>query len=282
MLESLHPSVDKQYRDLVQKILLEGQEKTDPQGVGNLSVHGHMFTFDLSTGRFPLLGLRDLRDRQGSFKSLPGELLWFIEGSTNVADLHKRGVHFWDPWVKPTQNEFGYPEGELGPIYGKQWRDFEGVDQLAKAMSLLSENPDSRRIAVTAWHPRDINKVFVAPCIRYFQYHHAQGRLGLSIVQGSADIGVGVPFDNAEYALLLLMTARVHNMQPGLLNHFLIDAHIYKNHLDAMRELIKRKETPEPSVVINSHPPSIFEFNQEDFELVNYQPHPMMRLRAAL
>lgn len=281
MPENLSP-IDDQYRQLVQKILTEGQEKSDPQGVGNLSIHGHLMTFDLSTKRYPLLGLRDLRDKQGSFKSLPGELLWFIEGSTDVADLHKRGVHFWDPWVEPTQKEFGYKEGELGPIYGKQWRNFEGVDQLSEAMRLLKENPDSRRIVITAWHPREVNEVFVAPCIRYLQFHHTEGKLGLSIIQGSADVGVGVPFDTAEYALLLLMAAKVNKMTPGLLNHFLVDAHIYKNHISNMEELIKRETTAEPSLVIKSSPNSLFEFQQDDFELINYAPHEMMRLRAAL
>lgn len=282
MSEYFTPPIDDQYSSLVRKILTAGKEKSDPQKVGNLSINGHLMRFDLSYGRFPFLGLRDLRDIQGSFKSIPGELLWFIEGGTNVADLHKRGVHFWDPWVKPTQEEFGYPEGELGPTYGKQWRNFEGVDQLAEAEKLLRENPDSRRIAITSWHPREINEVFVAPCIRYFQFHHAQGELGMSVVQGSADVGVGVPFDIADYALLLLATANVHNMKPKLLNYFLTDAHIYKNHIQDMEKLLQRRTTLEPSVVIHSTPKSIFEYRQEDFELVNYHPHPRMRLRAAL
>lgn len=287
MPEHKFQSVDQQYRKLVKRILTEGVEKTDPQKVGNLSINGHLMSFDLSGGTLPLLGLRDLSDKQGTIKAIIGELMWFIEGDTNAKGLHNRGIHFWDPWMEPTQKEFGYPEGELGPIYGKQWRAFAGggkdtVDQLTEAMRLLKENPDSRRIAVTAWNPKEINEVFVAPCIRYFQFHHAQGVLGMSVVQGSADVGVGVPFDTAEYALLLLMAAKVNNMKPGILNHFLIDAHIYKDHVNEMKGLIRRKATEQPKMIIHSDPKSIFDFKEEDFELVNYHPNPRLRMKAAI
>lgn len=276
--------VDEQYRRLVQRVLTEGVEKTDPQGVGNFSIHGHMLTYDLSTGKFPLIGLRDL---SGSWKVIVGELLWFIQGSTNTADLHKNGIKLWDQWAEATQKEFGYLPGELGPIYGKQWRAFDGggpkpIDQLLEAMRLLKTNSDSRRIAVSVWNPHDVNKVFISPCIRYFQFHHANGKLGLSFVQGSADVGVGVPFDTAEYALLLFMVAKVNNMQPGLLNHFIVDGHIYKNQMSAMRELVIRLTTPEPRVIIHSNPTNILDFELKDFELADYNPHPRVKIPVAL
>lgn len=282
--ENLHLSIDEQYRRLVQRVLATGQEKTDPQGVGNLSIHGYELTYNLSTGRLPLLGLRDLR---GSWKAIVGELLWFIKGGTNTSDLHQDGIHLWDEWAVATQKEFGYPEGELGPIYGKQWRAYdaggpEPVDQLLEAMRLLREKPDSRRIAIIVWNPREINEVFISPCIRYIQFHHAQGKLGMSIIQGSGDVGVGVPWDTAQYALLLLMTAKVNNMQPDLFNHFITDAHIYKNQIPAMEELIQREPTQEPRVIIHSKPESILDFKREDFELVDYNPHAKLNVPVSL
>lgn len=276
--------VDDQYRQLVKTILARGQEKSDPQGVGNLSINGYHLQYDLSTGRFPLLGLRDLG---GSWKTIVGELLWFIKGSTNTVDLHKEGIHLWDVWADATQKDFDYPPGELGPIYGKQWRAFDGggpepVDQLIENMRLLKTNPDSRRIAVSAWNPYQINRVFVSPCIRYFQFHHAQNELGLSFVQGSADVAVGVPFDTAEYALLLLMAAKVNNMQPKILNHFIVDGHIYKDQIPKMQELVERKTSREPSVVIHSQPDSILDYKREDFELTGYEPSEKMKIPVAL
>lgn len=278
--ENLFPLVDDQYRRLVQRILTEGVEKSDPQGVGNFSIHGHELKYDLSTGTFPLIGLRDYGR---SWKAMVGELLWFVNGSTNTADLHKDGIKLWDQWVEPTQREFGYPEGELGPIYGKQWRAFSAgggviVDQLLETMRLLRENPDSRRIVISVWNPKEINEVFIAPCIRYIQFHHAQGRLGMTVLQGSGDVGVGVPWDTAQYALLLLMAAKVNGMQPGVFNHYITDAHIYKNQIPAMQELIQRKSTPEPRVVIRYQPNSILDFKIEDFELVDYHPNEKMNV----
>lgn len=286
MLEHVTPlPVDDQYRILVQKILTEGREKTDPQGVGNLSIHGHTFTYDLSTGRHPLLGLRDL---SGSRKGITEELFWIMSGSTNVHDLHKEGVHFWDQWADATHKDFPeYPEGDLGPIYGQQWRAFNGggpkpIDQLTEAMRLLRENPNSRRIVISVWNPHDINRVFIAPCIRYLQFHHAECRLGLTVVQGSADVPVGVPFDVAVYATFLRMAAHVSNMQPALLDYHLVDAHIYMDQVPAMEVLVKRETTPEPTMIINSQPKDIFGFKRQDFKLDGYRPHPKMEIPVAL
>lgn len=280
-----HLPVDDQYRQLVQNILNNGAEKTDPQGVGNFSLHGSKLEFDLSTGRYPLLGLRDLK---GSRKAMAEELFWIMSGSTNVTDLHKEGVHIWDQWAEATQKDFPqYPEGSLGPVYGKQWRAFSGggpepVDQLSEAMRLLRESPNSRRIVISVWNPYDINNVFIAPCIRYLQFHHGEGRLGLTVVQGSADVAVGVPFDVAEYALFLRMVAQVNNMLPALLDYNLVDAHIYKNQIPAMEELLGRAPTVEPTLTITSNPHDIFGFKRQDFKLDGYQPHPKIEIPVAL
>ncbi len=278
------PSVDEQYKSLIQKILTEGKQKTDPQGVGNLSIHGYELVYDLSKGTIPLIGLRDL---SGSWRAIVGELLWIMSGSTNVQDLNQYGVHIWDKWAVATQKEFGYLEGELGPTYGAQWRHFKGggtetADQLLEASRLLKENPDSRRIAISAWNPNDIKKVFVSPCIRYLQFHHAENELGLTVIQGSADVPLGVPFDTVEYSLLLLMAAKVHNMQPKFLKHVLVDAHIYMDQIQSMQELVQRESKVEPKLIINANPPNILDFKIEDFELVDYKPHPKIKVPAAL
>lgn len=285
MLEYQPLPVDEQYRGLVQKILTEGLEKPDPQGVGNLSIHGFNFNFDLSKNKHPLLGLRDL---SGSRKAMAEELFWIMRGSTNVKDLHKEDVHLWDQWADATKKEFPeYPEGELGPVYGAQWRAFNGggqkpVDQLSEAMRLLRENPDSRRIVISVWNPYDINRVFISPCIRYLQFHHAKGHLGLSVVQGSCDVPVGLPFDIAEYAILLRMAAHVHNMQPAKLDYHLVDAHIYLDQVSAMEDLIKRESIPEPTLTILSNPKNILEFKRQDFKWVGYQPHLKMDIPVSL
>ncbi len=288
MIELDSPApIDEQYRKLVQTILTKGKKKPDVQGVGNLSVHGYHLEFDLSNGEHPLLGLRDL---SGSRKGMTEELFWIMSGSTNVKDLHKENVHFWDQWAEATHTpEYfpQYPEGDLGPVYGKQWRAFNGggpepVDQLSEAMRLLRESPDSRRIVISVWNPYDINQVFIAPCIRYLQFHHAEGNLGLTVVQGSADVPIGVPFDIPEYATFLRMAAHVNNMRPTKLDYHLVDAHIYINQIPAMEELLGRKSTPQPTLTITSKPENIFGFKRQDFKLEGYQPHPKMDIPVAL
>ncbi len=270
-------SWDEQYKTLVQKILDEGQEKTDPQGVGNYTYHGHTFRFDLSEGNYPFLQLRDLK---GSRKAMLEELFWIMSGSTNVKDLHKENVHFWDQWADATKKDFpDYPEGELGPVYGKLWRAFgtEKFDQLNYVDNLLKTNPDSRRIVISVWDPPSLDKVWISPCIRYLQFHHANGNLGLSVLQGSADVPVGIPFDVAEYASFLFMMAKVHRMKPAALDYHLVDAHIYKDQVENMRELVKRPSKPDPKLLITASPDSIFGFKRGDFEVQEYDPHPAMK-----
>lgn len=288
--ERRFPTIDDQYRAIVRTILTEGERKGDPQGVGNLSCHGLTLEYDLSKGEIPILGLRDLR---GARKAMAEELFWIMSGSTNVHDLNKVGVHIWDQWAEATQDWVRqgklppYPEGELGPVYGKQWRALEAgdgqtYDQLAEVMRLLRTNPDSRRTAISVWNPADNEKVFIAPCIRYLQFHHAQGKLGLTIVQGSADVAIGVPFDTTEYALFLMMVARINGMQPAKFQHVLVDAHIYENQIPHMEELLQRAPTPPATLTIDAMPQDVFGFKREDFKLSGYLPHPKMDIPVAL
>lgn len=279
MSEYQNPPIDDQYRRVVEKILKDGKLKGDPQGVGDLSIHGAQMSFDLSDGRYPLLGLRDMR---GSRKAMAEEIFWIMSGSTNVGDLNKEGVHVWDIWAEATKKDFPkYPDGSLGPVYGQQWRAFNGggpkpVDQLQEATMLLGQNPDSRRIVISSWNPYDINQVFIAPCLPFLQFHHAQGELGLTVIQRSGDIPIGVPFNIGEYALFLRMVAQVHSMRPALLDYHINDAHIYLDQVPYMEELIKRSSTPEPTLTITSNPENIFEFKRQDFKLEGYAPHPRM------
>lgn len=274
----------REYLTLVDEVLTRGKEKTDPQKVGNISIAGHTMTFDLSDGQFPLVTVRDM---SGSWRAIVGELLWYIRGSTNVQDLQAEGIHIWDQWAEVTQKEYGYQQGELGPIYGKQWRAFDGggeepVDQLGEAMGLLRTNPDSRRIIVTSWNPSQVDRVFIAPCHCFFQFHHAQGELSLNLFQRSGDVPVGIPFDTAEYALLLTMVAKLNNMTPKYLNHFIGDAHIYKDQIKHMKELLKREPKSPPKVDIRPGVPTIFDYKYQDFTLVGYESHPKMKIPVAL
>ncbi len=274
----------QQYLDLVKHVLEKGQKKTDPQKVGNLAVCGYQMRFDMADG-FPFITSRSLK---GSWKSMVYELLWFLSGSTNVADLNKNGVHFWDIWATPEiSGKMGYPAGELGPIYGKQWRAFNGggdkpVDQIARLIEDLKRNPDSRRHVVSSWNPVDADKVFVAPCHCFFKFFHAEGELSLHLFQRSADVPIGVPFNIAEYSLLLMMVAQVVGMKPKEFVHTLSDTHIYLDQVDAMKELITRTPKKLPRVKINPNVKNIFDFKYEDFELVDYDPHPGIKIPVAL
>jgi thymidylate synthase len=274
----------KQYLDLVKHVLEKGQRKTDPQKVGNLAVCGYQMRFDMADG-FPFITSRSLKS---SWKSMVYELLWFLSGSTNIADLNKNGVHFWDIWATPEiSGKMGYPPGELGPIYGKQWRAFNGggdkpVDQIARLIEDLKNNPDSRRHVVSSWNPVDADKVFVAPCHCFFKFFHAQGELSLHLFQRSADVPIGVPFNIAEYSLLLMMVAQVVGMKPKEFVHTLSDTHIYLDQVDAMKELITREPRKLPRVKINPDVKNIFDFKYEDFELVDYDPHPPIKIPVAL
>ena len=274
----------KQYLDLVRHVLEKGQQKTDPQKVGNLAVCGYQMRFDMADG-FPFITTRSLKS---SWKSMVHELLWFLSGSTNTADLNKNGVHFWDIWATPEiSGKMGYPPGELGPIYGKQWRAFNGggdkpVDQVARLIEDLKSNPDSRRLIVSSWNPVDADRVFVAPCHCFYKFFHAQGELSLHLFQRSADVPIGVPFNIAEYSLLLMMVAQVTGLKPKEFVHTISDAHIYLDQVDAMKELITREPHPLPRVKINPDVKNIFDFKYEDFELLDYDPLPPIKIPVAL
>ena len=255
----------KQYLDLLQRVLDEGTRKADRTGTGTISIFGHQMRFNLDDG-FPCLTTKKLH-----LKSIIYELLWFLQGSTNVHYLQEHGVRIWNEWADA--------DGELGPVYGYQWRswpDHHGgsIDQIAKAVDTIRHNPDSRRIMVSAWNVADIDQMKLPPCHALFQFYVANGRLSLQLYQRSADIFLGVPFNIASYALLLQMVAQVTGLQPGDFIHTLGDAHIYLNHLDQVRLQLTREPRPLPRMRINPAVKDIFAFQYEDFELVGYDPHP--------
>jgi thymidylate synthase len=275
----------KQYLDLVEHVLTHGKRKSDPQGIGNIAVCGYQMRFDLSKGEFPLITTRSMK---GSWKAMVYELLWFLSGSTNVADLNKHGVHLWDQWATPEIcKQMGLPNGELGPIYGKQWRSFDGkdgttVDQISQVSRLLRTKPDSRRMRVSAWNPTQIDQVFVTPCHDVWRLFHADGELSLHLLQSSGDIPVGIPFNTAEYALLLMMWAQVGGFKPKELIHDITDAHIYLNQIDGVKELLTRTPKPLPRVSLNPEVSDILDFRFEDFTLTGYNPHPPIKIPVAL
>jgi thymidylate synthase len=269
----------KQYLDLLREVLTKGKAKTDPQKVGNIALGGRMMTFDLADG-FPLITTRSMK---GSLKAMIHELLWFLSGSTNVADLNKHGVHLWDIWAtKEVCEPLGLPTGSLGPIYGHQWRNFNGVDQVANLIYDLKTNPDSRRLIVSSWDPADLDKVFVAPCHCFYKFFHAGGELELHLFQRSADMPVGVPFNIAEYSLLLMMVAQVVGLKPTRFVHFISDCHIYNNQIEAVKEQLEREPRALPTVRINPDVKDIFAFRPEDFEIADYNPHPPIKIPVAL
>ena len=255
----------QQYLDLLQDILDNGDRKTDRTGTGTLSVFGRQMRYDLSLG-FPLLTTKKLH-----LKSIIHELLWFISGDTNVKYLQDNGVRIWNEWADEN--------GELGPVYGRQWRawpDGRGgvIDQLAEVERQIKENPDSRRLIVSAWNVADVPNMALPPCHAFFQFYVANGRLSLQLYQRSADCFLGVPFNIASYALLLLMMAQVTGLQPGEFIHTTGDTHLYLNHLDQARTQLQRSPRPLPRMILNPDRKSIFDFRFEDFTLVDYDPHP--------
>ena len=255
----------RQYLDLIDRVLAEGTSKEDRTGTGTLSVFGHQMRFNLEDG-FPLLTTKALH-----LKSIIYELLWFIQGNTNAHWLQERGVRIWNEWAGP--------DGDLGPIYGRQWRawrDYDGgtVDQLMEAVETIRRNPDSRRIIVSAWNVADLPAMALPPCHAFFQFYVAEGRLSLQLYQRSADIFLGVPFNIASYALLLMMVAQVTGLRPGTLVHTLGDAHIYRNHLEQVRLQRTRAPRPLPQMRLNPEVHDLLAFGYEDFELVGYNPHP--------
>lgn len=255
----------QQYLDLCRRVLDEGVEKHDRTGTGTLSVFGHQMRFNVEDG-FPLLTTKKLH-----LKSIIYELLWFLQGDTNVKYLQEHGVRIWNEWADEN--------GELGPVYGHQWRswpDYKGgtIDQIQNAINQIKNNPDSRRIIVSAWNVAEVDSMALPPCHAFFQFYVANGRLSLQLYQRSADIFLGVPFNIASYALLLQMMAHVTGLRAGDFVHTLGDAHIYLNHLEQVRLQLTREPRPLPKMILNPNVKSLFDFQYEDFNLEGYDPHP--------
>lgn len=259
----------KQYLDLERRILTEGTRKADRTGTGTISIFGHQMRFDLSEG-FPLVTTKKMFTR-----GIIEELLWFISGDTNKKTLQSKNVHIWDEWGDDET-------GELGPIYGHQWRawqDYDGgsIDQLMNAIETIKKNPDSRRIIVSSWNVAQIDQMGLPPCHCFFQFYVADGKLSLQLYQRSADTFLGVPFNIASYALLVMMVAQVTGLQPGTFVHTLGDAHIYLNHLDQVNLQLSREPLPLPKMVLNPEIKDIRDFRIEDFHLEGYQCHPAIK-----
>ncbi len=263
----------QQYHDLMSRVLTQGVEKRDRTGTGTRSIFGHQMRFDLAEG-FPLVTTKKLFT-----KAIIVELLWFLRGDTNLAYLHAHNVTIWDEWADAS--------GELGPVYGHQWRSWPDgagghIDQIADLVRAVKTNPDSRRLIVTAWNPADIPRMALPPCHCLFQFYVAEGRLSCQLYQRSADIFLGVPFNIASYALLTLMLAQVCGLKPGEFIHSFGDAHLYLNHLEQAREQLSREPFPLPAMHLNPKVSDLFAFRLEDFELVNYRAHPHIKAEVAV
>ena len=263
----------QQYLDLLNRILREGTDKSDRTGTGTRSVFGHQMRFDLSEG-FPLLTTKKVH-----LKSIIHELLWFLKGDTNVKYLQDNGVRIWNEWAGP--------DGDLGHIYGYQWRswpDYDGghIDQISQAINDIRHNPDSRRIIVSSWNVADIPNMTLPPCHAFFQFYVADGKLSLQLYQRSADCFLGVPFNIASYALLLQMVAQVCGLRPGEFIHTTGDTHIYKNHFDQVQLQLTREPRPLPKMIINPDVKDIFDFKYEDFRLEGYDPYPAIKAQVSV
>ena len=263
----------QQYLDLMRHVLENGTPKSDRTGTGTRSVFGHQMRFDLSKG-FPCITTKKLH-----LRSIIHELLWFLSGDTNIAYLKENGVRIWDEWADE--------KGDLGPVYGHQWRHFPKpgggeVDQVRMLVNAIKNNPDSRRHIVCAWNPGMIEQMALPPCHAFFQFYVADGKLSCQLYQRSADIFLGVPFNIASYALLTMMIAQVCALEPGDFVHTFGDAHLYDNHLDQAREQLSRTPRELPTMKINPAVADLFAFKFEDFELVNYEPHPHIKAPVAV
>ena len=263
----------RQYQELMEHILADGVEKHDRTGTGTISVFGHQLRFDLNAG-FPLLTTKKLH-----LKSIIYELLWFLAGDTNVKYLQDHGVRIWDEWADE--------RGDLGPVYGQQWRSWPArdgatIDQISNVIAMIKRNPDSRRLIVTAWNPADVDKMALPPCHCLFQFYVAEGRLSCQLYQRSADVFLGVPFNIASYALLTLMVAQVAGLRPGEFIHTFGDAHLYLNHLEQARLQLTRAPKRLPAMRINPAVTDIFGFRYEDFSVENYDPHPHIKAAVAV
>jgi thymidylate synthase len=263
----------KQYQDLMRHILETGVKKEDRTGTGTLSVFGYQMRFNLAEG-FPLVTTKKVHT-----KSIIHELLWFLKGETNIKYLKENGVSIWDEWANA--------EGELGPVYGKQWRSWatpsgETIDQISQVVKQIKTNPDSRRLIVSAWNVADINQMKLPPCHAFFQFYVAEGKLSCQLYQRSADVFLGVPFNIASYALLTMMVAQICNLQPGEFIWTGGDTHLYLNHLEQVQLQLSRETRPLPQMKINPAIKDIFKFTYEDFTLVDYNPHPAIKAPVAV
>ena len=263
----------QQYLNLLNHVMNHGDKKNDRTGTGTLSIFGYQMRFDLSE-KFPLLTTKKVH-----LKSVIYELLWFLKGSTNIKYLQENGVSIWDEWADE--------HGDLGPVYGSQWRswrthDNRSIDQIDKLITVLKTNPDSRRLIVSAWNVAEIENMKLPPCHCFFQFYVANNKLSCQLYQRSADIFLGVPFNIASYALLTLMIAQVVNLKPGEFVHTLGDAHIYSNHFDQVNEQLKREPKELPTMHINSNVKNIFDFKFEDFKLSDYDPYPLIKAPVAI
>ena len=263
----------KQYHDLLQHILDKGTKKEDRTGTGTVSVFGYQMRFDLNEG-FPCLTTKKLH-----LRSIIHELLWFLKGDTNIQYLKENNVSIWDEWADE--------DGNLGPVYGSQWRSWPAadgrcIDQITQVLDQLKNNPDSRRIIVSAWNVGEIDKMALPPCHAFFQFYVADGKLSCQLYQRSADTFLGVPFNIASYALLTMMMAQVCGLKPGDFVHTLGDAHLYSNHLEQAKLQLTRDFRPLPQLKINPEIKDLFDFKYEDFELVNYDPHPHIKAAVAI
>ena len=263
----------KQYHELLQHILDKGVEKSDRTGTGTISVFGYQMRFNLAEG-FPMVTTKKLH-----LKSIIHELLWFLDGDTNIKYLQENGVRIWNEWADEA--------GELGPVYGKQWRSWEGADgqvtdQITQAVDLIKNNPDSRRIIVNAWNVGDLPKMALSPCHAMFQFYVADGKLSCQLYQRSADCFLGVPFNIASYALLTMMMAQVCDLEVGDFIHTFGDAHLYMNHLEQTKLQLSRTIRELPTMKINPEIKDIFGFKYDDFRLLNYNPHPHIKATVAV
>jgi len=261
------------YLDLLKQVIDHGVRKSDRTGTGTVSIFGAQLRFDLNAG-FPLLTTKKVH-----LKSIIHELLWFLKGETNVQYLKDNGVSIWNEWAKP--------DGELGPVYGYQWRswpapDGRHIDQISQVVDMLKKNPDSRRMIVSAWNVADLDKMALMPCHAFFQFYVANGRLSCQLYQRSADMFLGVPFNIASYALLTLMMAQVCNLKPGDFIHAFGDTHVYLNHMDQVTEQLSRTPRALPVMKLNPSVKSIFGFKYEDFTLEGYDPHPLIKAPVAV
>jgi thymidylate synthase len=280
---------ERAYLDLLRLVLTEGKERADRTGVGTRGLFGHQLRFDLR-GQFPLLTTKKVH-----VKSIVHELLWFLRGETTVASLQAVGVTIWDEWATPEQcARFGRGPGDLGPVYGHQWRNFggtrnpdgtyqhDGFDQLRRLLKDLFEKPFSRRLLVTGWNPKEADEVALPPCHTLFQFHVQDGELSCHLYQRSADLFLGVPFNIASYALLTCMVAQVTGLQPGDFVHSFGDVHLYSNHLEQAREQLSRTPRAAPRLTLNPARTSLFDFQFDDVGFEGYEPHPAIKAPVAI